>query len=620
MVAPILANTWTVGEFLSAHRASIPELQRPYAWKAAQAEELLADLRRIRNHLLTSEPGSDAVPQHFFGTIVLLQAGEVLPIIDGQQRLTTVTSLLAVVENAFRHLAEEARRDGASEQVVLNCLQLADEIHVKLWVAGPMDPKGRLVAIPRLQVSHEIVDAYSKVLKDQEIVVTAHSSQAETNLARNVEIFKGFVFDPQYFEGDLVQRFRFLHAIYRAVSTGLLVVSLKTSASDAGYDLFESLNARGLELNVLDLLKVWMMSCLAQPECPSHYMGDAANSLRSLSGGDVEFQGRFFEYYFRARALKNVGKDGHKALALETRRAIFRDPMQVAESEQSELYGRIMQEIQIMDRWVPIARDLERMADPAPSCITFASPNAKLWASRRILHLKKAMKHTGILMPLLLVSGDVMRDDPERFSDFVHTVERFFFRFKTMCGGPVKELEHVYYTFIRILDAEGSIEIDFVRDKFADLIDEYADDPKFAQRLSEKLTYSKAELVKYVLHTLYLHGLPPHPKKDPSDLTDWWIEHVAPQNPMGDWEVSPELVHDLGNLCLLNPEINRALSNLPFVGKKQKIQELKMENVNIDVHETASIFSVGQEAWTDMDVIRRRAKIIDRVLEVYSFK
>lgn len=620
MVAPILANTWTVGEFLSAHQASIPELQRPYAWKTSQAGELLADLRRIRDFLLASEPGNDAVPQHFFGTIVLLQAGEVLPIIDGQQRLTTVTSLLAVIESAFRNLAEEARRVGAPEQVVLNCLQIADEIHVKLWVAGPMDSKGRLVSSPRLQVSHEIIDGYRKVLEGQEIQVSAHSSQAEANLARNVELFENFVLDAEHYRGEPVQKFRYLHAVYRAVSTGLLVVSLKTSASDAGYDLFESLNARGLELNVLDLLKVWMMSCLARTDCPSTYMVEAANSLRSLSGGDVEFQERFFEYYFRARALKNVGTDGYKSHALDARRIIFRDQTQQgATPDNLSLYERIMHEIRVMDRWVPIARDLESPADPAPDCVLFASPNSRLWTSRRILHLKKTMGHTGALMPLLLMSADVMRDDPDGFSELVHTVEKFFFRFKTMCGGPVKELENAYYSFIRTMDANGSIQIDLVRNKFAELIDDYADDIKFAQRLGEKLTYKKAGHVKYVLHTLHLYGLPPHPKKDSSDLSDWWIEHIAPQNPEGDGEVSPDLVHDLGNLCLLNPEINQALSNLPFVEKKERIQELKEANVNIDVNETSAIFSLDQETWSDTDVIRRRSNVINRILEVYSF-
>lgn len=619
MVAPILANTWTVGEFLSAHQASIPELQRPYAWGTDQAKELIRDLERIIALLQKADPDNVEVPQHFFGTIVLLQSGEVLPIIDGQQRLTTATSLLAVIEHAFREVADEAVRVGAPEQVSQNCLQIADEIRTKLWVAGPMDSKGRLVSIPRLRVSNEIAEGYKSVLEGKELVLSARASQAEVNLSNNVNLFEDFVKDKKRLVGEPVQKFRYLHSVYRAVSSGLLVVSLKTSASDAGYDLFESLNSKGLELNVLDLLKVWMMSCLAKSDCPPGVMAEAASSLQSLSGGDVEFQKRFFDHYFRARALRNTGKDGYKKLALESRKVIFHDPSQDGVPDHLDQYQRILFEIRTMDRWVPIAHDLESEGNPAPSCVNFPTPALRLWASRRILHLKKTMKHTGVLMPLLLVSGDVLRNDHVRFSELVHTVEKFFFRYKTICGGPVKELENAYYGFIRVLDANGSIDIDLVKNRFAELIDEYADDTKFIQRLGEKLTYRNAGLVKYVLHTLHLYGLPPHPKKDPSDLTDWWLEHIAPQNPQGDPDVSPELVHNLGNLCLLNPEINQALSNLPFLSKKQEILNLKKSNVNIDVNETLAIFSGDQQAWTDIDVVRRQSKLIDRIVEVYSF-
>lgn len=619
MVAPILANTWTVGEFLSAHQASIPELQRPYAWGKNQAKELLLDLERIIDLLQKADPNNPEVPQHFFGTIVLLQAGEVLPIIDGQQRLTTVTCLLSVIEQAFRGLADEAVRLKAPEQVSQNCLQLADEIHTKLWVSGPMDSKGRLVSIPRLRVSDEITLAYRRVLEGQEQIPSSLASQAEVNLANNVNLFHEFVNHKDRLIGEPVQKFRYLHSVYKAVSSGLLVVSLKTSASDAGYDLFESLNSKGLELNVLDLLKVWMMSCLAKPDSPPGFMATAAASLQSLSGGDVEFQRRFFDHFFRARALKNTGKLSYKELALESRKLIFHDPSQRGVPDNLNQFERIMFEIRLIDRWVPIARELESEINPAPSCINFSTPGKRLWASRRILHLKKAMKHTGVLYPLLLVSSDVLRDEPDKFSDLVHTVEKFFFRYKTMCGGPVKELENAYYSFIRILDSNGSIDIQVVETRFAELIQDHADDNKFAQRLGEKLTYRNSALVKYVLHTLHLYGLPPNPRKDPSDLTDWWIEHIAPQNPSGDGVVSQELIHNLGNLCLLNPEINQTLSNLPFEEKKQKIRDLKKANVNIDVNESAAIFSADQKNWTDTDVIRRQARLIDRILEVYSF-
>ena len=85
----------SVLEFMGAPdaRFSIPKFQRAYSWNAEQCDELWRDLMRAAR----------AHRSHFLGTLIYLDDGSELAIVDGQQRLTTITLVLAALA---RHLRE----------------------------------------------------------------------------------------------------------------------------------------------------------------------------------------------------------------------------------------------------------------------------------------------------------------------------------------------------------------------------------------------------------------------------------------------------------------------------------------------------------------------------------
>ena len=94
--------------FCSDFDFRIPNYQRPYAWKVEQASQLLADLTDALNR------GSDE--PYFLGSVVLVQvAGSATAdVIDGQQRLTTLTILLAIL----RDLTQSAELASELEQMI----------------------------------------------------------------------------------------------------------------------------------------------------------------------------------------------------------------------------------------------------------------------------------------------------------------------------------------------------------------------------------------------------------------------------------------------------------------------------------------------------------------------
>lgn len=632
MVAPIDAHTYRIGEFIANHKMVIPELQRPYAWTEVEGRELFADIETIITKLQDAsqiaaqttheEPPNLETPQHFFGTVVLIAKGEILPIIDGQQRLTTVTTLLGLIEDAFRKVEAEAERLKVPDAVRQAAKTYADEIRLKLWYTLPMDRNAQIKSVPRLAVSREITGTYESLLNGGKGDYAAEESAAAQNLRNIAEIFrKEVLFDTDRFRGETVNKLRHVTRVYEAVAQGLLVVSLKTQTPDAGYDLFESLNARGLPLNVLDLMKVWIMSHLSSSNASKDAVDKAVLSLAKLTGGDVKFQQRFFNHYFRARALRNVGGKGSqqaKLLSLDTRKFVFKDPDLNGAPDHLPLIDRIFHELEVIEAFTPIAEDLESKSDPAPSVVQYVSPNQKLWVTRRLHHTMAVMKHTGISVPLFIVAADKMRHDPNRYAELVHTIEKFFFRYKAICRGEVKAIEVAYYDFIRILDSNGTIEMNLVKQKLNDLILEAGDDSEFKEQLAKKLTYKNASLVKVALHTAHLYSFPQKPKQSGDELANWELEHIAPQKPKGPSQVSPELIDSLGNLCLLNPEINRRLRNLSYEDKKAKVADLEADNKHIDVKETDKVFKRASNSWTDVEVVKRQTAVISTIVDAYK--
>ena len=95
----------------------VPDYQRPYAWTEKETEDLLEDIRSE----IDSEPrrGEDG-PSYFLGSIVLMKEAEKNPtsdIVDGQQRLTTLTILLSVLRDLLSDEDDEDDKDSIDQYI-----------------------------------------------------------------------------------------------------------------------------------------------------------------------------------------------------------------------------------------------------------------------------------------------------------------------------------------------------------------------------------------------------------------------------------------------------------------------------------------------------------------------
>jgi hypothetical protein len=613
-VAPIKADTFSIGTFLLNAKYRIPLLQRPFAWTEEQAIELRSDI------LPLIEASEEDENQHFFGSIVLLMApGPRTAIIDGQQRLTTITVLLALLHYATERVGAQSKEAGgpAAEGIVNTADQLATKLRTHLLFQGAMDAEGKTRQQARLEVSPEIAKVYGALLKGEHPKFKDYPVDTPPWLLLKIaEYFRTNIVEPDGFHDmEFVDRLRHLQRVSDVILDQLLVVSLETSNANAGYELFESLNARGRPLNALDLVKTWAlghMSDLGEQE-----ERRVARVMAELSAGNVSKQLAFFEDYFRLRARRHPKKDSPKTFAKDSRLYIFKDPDLTLDPPPGRIQDRIVDRLDEMVRLTPTWKAISANRLPEDS-FPVDEDQRRLWTEFRMRLLRQELSHT-LSTPLFLSAADLCgrSKDLVALSSFIHDVERFFFRLKVICGAPVSTIEKCYFDLMKSFSHAETLDLGASRVKLQEVLDAEAGDTKFRQRILEKLTYTPAarKRIKYFLFTLWNYSLPNPPKLDVPEYGQYTIEHVAPQN--GHQLPNPEDVHTIGNLVLVDPKINPGLSNRPFQEKKQYLADKKLvENLETQVPDTRNVFD--EIDWNEETIYERTRRLQDRAVEVFS--
>ena len=287
---------------------SIPALQRPYAWQANNVQDFIADTRVLVEFL--QEHRNTEIGEHLFGTIVTIgQAGLEQQIVDGQQRLTTVTLALAVLMDAYDQLLD---RPGLVDDVKNDCLLAKRELRRVLFKDDEKTP--RLTPSPTIQKTYlEILNGGSGLEKGETLPAANRLRAARSliykELIENTDIInRGIEFTgrekapgAEKYLIEPLDEFRHYNDLQVVLLERLKLVHVRTSSADASYDLFESLNTRGATLNVLDLVKVWMLARFAGSPDDK----ELAGAWDRLGTVEEDIQINYLRDFFRARAYKN---------------------------------------------------------------------------------------------------------------------------------------------------------------------------------------------------------------------------------------------------------------------------------------------------------------------------
>lgn len=212
----------------SDKRFIIPLYQRNYDWKEDNCEQLFQDLLKMHHSNRKS---------HFFGSIVSsIQAGtEDRFIIDGQQRITTVSLLLIAMVNAFK-VGDIQATDG----------KLVDKIF-KRYLVDESQEDERKVKLKPIKKDMDAFDALLYKPKEQYL--------KGSNVTRNYE----------FFYDKIVKSGLTMDELFETIKK-LEVINIKLDEDDDPQLIFESLNSTGLDLSEADKIRNYLLMSLAPAE------------------------------------------------------------------------------------------------------------------------------------------------------------------------------------------------------------------------------------------------------------------------------------------------------------------------------------------------------------------
>lgn len=209
---------------------TIPGYQRPYSWGTEQAQELLDDL--LGALAVAPSQLSQATP-YFLGTIVLIK-GDSSPeatVVDGQQRLTTLTLLLSAIRATV--ISPEVQAD------ITSCIYAKGSLVTQTLPRYRLSLRDRDLEFFRKNVQHE--EGLQALIQLSTVL-----PGAQARLRANAKVFLNAL--AKLHQNEVMRLVQF-------IVTRCYLVTVATPDLDSAYRIFGVLNSRGLDLSATDILK-----------------------------------------------------------------------------------------------------------------------------------------------------------------------------------------------------------------------------------------------------------------------------------------------------------------------------------------------------------------------------
>ncbi len=502
----IRASEKALGDvFCDKYVFHIPPYQRPYSWGSEQVEELLDDLLWA-----TGENAPSERPPYFLGSIVLIKRPEspVADVVDGQQRLTTMTILVSVLKELATNEEEKANID--------------------VFLRQRGNPNLGTKDVPRLTVRPRDADFFRKTIQEGG---DGDLADAETTDAR-----KRMLQNRDYLRTRLMamateQRARILP--FAAQRCYLVVVEASDQAS--AYRIFSVMNDRGMDLSPTDILKADIIGAIPDEFAKAKYT-EVWETLED-----------------------DLGREAFKDLFAHIRMIHRKQKMRgTLEREFNEFVSPRSRPIEFIDEELrPSAVAFKDVLFPDP----WEMKRYKLL--RGLSHIDNQDWQPAAIKCLVKFHGDAAAADAflaklERLAYYLFMVRANINERLNRYGQVLQELENG-------VEPDKSPAIDLLEDEAWALF-EVLDGPiyenartrkpillKLDETLSDGSAHYEQELIT-IEHVL--------PQTPPTD-SEWIVDFPDP-------EFREDWVHSLANLVLLSRYKNPAASNYDFEYKKTK--------------------------------------------------
>jgi hypothetical protein len=557
----VSATGQTVNELLISSTYTVPTYQREYAWSGTQVQELLDDIDAA------DESG------HFLGPVVLVPSstGEQnrFDVVDGQQRLATITILLAAIRDRAEQLGQSSVATMANSSIGLGT-----------------PPKWRLSLGRR---NNSFFETYIQKAPGGKHPF-ADSARRPSGLSSddwewNKGIAKAYKIAFTWVAAKPIDGLEKLREI---IVDHLNIVKIIVPDESSAFTFFETLNSRGMDLSGSDLVKNLILGEIVKGAGPINAVSAQLALNNAASSWDEVFEPmgargmstRFLRYHLLQEHAKVRKIDIHPRF----KEVVNEVPASDLLKELSESAERFME-----------LQDPARIADDAAKKILFP--------------VYRDIGSLGVeTSAVALMSARKFLTNPAEIRRVAEAVEILAFRW-VVCGYNAQVLESTYQQFAAALAIPSRQRLQDAEDI---LLKAMPSDSSFEEKLLEA---SGARLGRYALLRIEQALHPDGELIMDQSRTRVEVEHIMPKTRTKDWESKVKdqadyavIVERWGNLILLFGKLNKSIKNGPWSVKREAYDKSQL-------HCPAAVRKVKD--WDESAIQRRQVWIARSALNIW---
>lgn len=550
----------------------VPQFQRDYSWGEQEWDDLWADV------LETIRDGGE--PAHYMGYLVLQSTGEqARNVIDGQQRLTTLSLIvLAGLKNLQRLIDSDDDEDDNHRRLE----------QIRNTYIGYLDPV-TLTVTPKLTLNRHNDNYYqSYIVPLVERLLIRGCNASEMALRQAFEWFDKKLRD--HVGSGSGQGARIAAFVDRMSNRLFFTVITVTDELNA-YKVFETLNARGVQLSSTDLLKNYLFSVLYRDKVHD----------RELARLDERW----------AAIVDRLGSD-----RFPTYLRVHWNSRHKARVRESEMFKAVRNTVGTAKAVFDLMRDMEDDLDTYLMLTTDQPGGLSPDAARAVEELILFRVRQPLSM-LLTARRILPEDDFERVLRACAVVS---FRYNIIGSLATGDQETVYTTINRqMLDNEIRRGGQVIRA----LAPVYPTDVQFREAFAGKTIRTgqggNKRLVRYILSRIERH-VATHDIDPDSDRFS--IEHILPEHPGDGWGSFSDgdveqYVYRLGNMTLMEKSANRGLGAAAYDEKKATYGEKKATYGESSVRMTRRLPEEYDE-WTPASIASNQRWLANEAITVWK--
>jgi len=558
----------TIKQLLDEGYFRIPRFQRSFSWDIGEASDFWADLNTINEESL------------FLGSMVIKSTNEnkIFEVIDGQQRLTTLIIFLSSLRDSLKRI-----RNSDAER---KAKQIHDLLyHVDITTDGPF---------PKIKLNkYDNSYFYDNIINPEEGNTDFRNIRGKSESEKLISKIYYFFFD-KFQEVSLEDRYISLTNYLKLVLDKVEIIKIPVIDVGQAYIIFETLNARGVELSTADLVKNYLYSkaatfsdiCLDEIEQKWDSITTYTSGVAPITSFLKHYWASKIELVRDKQLFKKIKEKLERECTTEQKLLLFTSELEY----NCHIYVNLIEPRHTVINNVDIERSLDVL---------------------------RTLKVTSCYPLLLRKYQSLGQND---FIRLLSNIEILSFRHNTICEKNPNELERKY--------SEWAINDLPITTLFIKIKEMNPNDITFKSSFIERSINNEA-MNRYILRKLGKFQINADSLIEISDSNQITLEHIMPKSLTQEWKEylirnKPQseilaneeyikkintLLNKVGNLTLLHIDDNRRLSNSLFDEKKQNCFRNSRYVPNREINEI--------DVWNDKSILERHSNLVELAINVW---